>query len=788
MNLPRLLFRLLLGRRLPTTSGTQTIAGPGARVEIRRDSWGIPYIEAGSDHDAWFALGFCHGQDRAFQLELLLRVVRGSLAELVGPDLLPVDRLSRRVGFRHAALQQLPVIAEDVRVTLDAYAAGVTAGATAGGPRWAHEFALLRRAPTPWTAADVLGMLKLQSFLLAANWDVEMARLAILTADGPEALAALDPGVAAWMPVSSPPGAPAGPALDRLAEDLAAFAAVTRIGGGSNSWALGPSRTATGRPLLANDPHLSPGLPPHWYLAHLWTPQWAAAGATFVGIPAVTVGHNGFCAWGVTAGLADNTDLFRERLGPDGRSVHEGDALVPCDVRSETIAVRGGGPATVEVLTTQRGPIIGPAPEGSAEALSLRATWLDADPVRGLFALHRVRSFEEFRAALSEWPAGTMSLAYADITGAVAWQLAGTVPRRRRGWGLLPLAGWEAENGWHDDPIPFDEMPYLYCGPSSSGNGRPGPDFVSTANNQPLPQGEGPFLGADWMDGYRQARIVEVLSGRHDWDVAATMALQMDRTSRAWGEVRHAILAVPAESDAARRGLELLREWDGVLGDDSAAGTVYELFMTGMMQRVARGKAPRGYEWALGKSPAALMRLNFLGHRRTAHLARLLREQPPGWLPRPWPEEMADALAAAVTLLQKRYGNDASCWGWGRLRPVVLRHPLGRRKGLGHVFDLGPVPCGGDNDTVAQASVLPLDPLAPTDNTPSLRVVIDVGAWGNSRFVLPGGQSGNPLSPHYADQLPLWRRGEGVPMAWSPEEVRAAARQTLVLLPGERPA
>ncbi len=632
-------------------------------------------------------------------------------------------------------------------------------------------------------------MLKLQSFLLAANWDVEIARLAILLADGPEALTVLDPGVPAWMPVSSPPGATVGPALDRLADDLATFTAVTGLGGGSNNWALRPSRTATGRPLLANDPHLGPGMPPHWYLAHLRTPHWTAAGATFVGIPAITVGHNCFCAWGVTAGLADNTDLFRERIGDDGRSVHEGDDLVPCDVRIETIEVRRGKPETLEVLTTRRGPIIGPAPETSGESLSLRATWLDPAPVRGLFGLHLVRSFEEFRQALSEWPAGTMNMAYADITGAVGWQFAGTVPRRRRGWGTLPLAGWEPENGWHAEPVPFDEMPYLYCNQSGAVNGQPGPDFVATANNQPLPEGVGPFLGVDWMDGYRQTSIIEALSARHDWNLASTLALQSDRASRPWRELRDVILAIPAETASARRGLDLLRAWDGILGDDAAAGTVYELFLTEMMRRVAKTKAPRGYEWALGKSPAAMMQLNFFGYRRTAHLVRLLREQPAGWFSRSWPVEMADALGTAVDRLQRRYGNDPSAWGGGRLRTVALRHPMGQRKALARIFNLGPVPCGGDNDTIAQASVLPLEPLAPTENIPSLRVVIDVGAWSNSRFVLPGGQSGNPLSAHYADQLPLWQRGEGVPIAWSVEEVRQAATQTLVLLPnGKRGA
>ncbi len=782
MNLPRLAFRLLLGRRLPTTDGEVRVAGPGAPVEVRRDAWGIPHVEARSDADAWFGLGFCHGQDRAFQLELLLRVQRGTLAELAGADALPLDRLSRRVGFSDAARRQLPLVAPEVRAQLDAYVAGANAGATSGGRRIAHEFALLRLAPTPWTAADVLGMLKLQSFLLSSNWDVELARLKLLAEDGPAALQALNPDVPDWMPAASPPGRAVGAAVDRLAEDLSAFVAATGLGGGSNNWAVRPSRTATGRPLLANDPHLAATLPPHWYLAHLRTPSWSAAGATFVGIPAVTVGHNGHCAWGLTAGLADNTDLFREQVGPGGDSVRDGDRFVPCAVRTESIRVKGGADVVEEVLVAPRGPIIAPA-EGGHEALSLRATWLDPAPVRGLFRLHLVRSFAEFRRELSEWPAGTMNMAYADATGAVGWQFAGTVPRRRRGWGTLPRAGWEPADGWEDEPVPFEEIPHLLCS-DSEGNGRRRPDFVATANTQPQPEGVGPFLGVDWMDGYRLATIVERLSARSDWDVGSTLALQTDREARPWREVRDAVLAVPAASGPAALALDLLRNWDGVLSEDSPAAAVYELFLAELMGRAARAKAPRGSAWALGRPTAALMRLNFFGARRTAHLVRLIGEQPEGWFARPWPEEMAGALASAVTLLRRRFGDDPRRWAWGRVRTLTMSHPLGGKKVLARVFNLGPVPCGGDTNTVAHALTLPLDPLGGTLNIASLRAVIDVGDWGRSRFVLPGGQSGNPLSPHYADQFPLWQRGEGVPIAWGPEEVRQATRHTLQLLPG----
>jgi penicillin amidase len=773
VNFPRLLLRLL-GRRLPVTQGTCTVAGLHAPLRLHRDRWGIPHIEAANDTDACFGMGFCHGQDRAFQLEILLRVVRGRLAELLGSAALGVDRLSRRIGFYRTAVAGLPFFPAELREKLEAYVRGINAAQAAGLPRRPHEFVLLRARPTPWEPADCLGVVKILSFTLASNWDVELARLHILEKDGPEALKALDPAYPKWLPVTAPPGRPAGPVLDHLAEDLSAFLAVARSGGGSNNWAVAGARTATGRPLLANDPHLHPTLPAHWYLLQARTPTWAVAGATFLGGPAVLSGHNGRAAWGVTAGMVDNTDLFIEEIGPDGASVRQGDGFVPCEVLDEVIAVRRGPSVTERVLLTPRGPIVTPAFDSPGPALSLRATWLDARPTEGLMRLQWMGSFDDLHLRLGPWPATTQNIAYADTSGAIGWKLVGQAPRRRKGWGTLPLPGWDLSAGWEDDLVPPEEMPHVLnpeCG------------FVATANNQPLPDGVGPYLGYDWLDGYRAASISRNLAARTDWDVASTQALQMDRRSLAWEELREAVLSAPATDPCTKKALELLRGWDGRVEADSPAAAVYEFFLVEMFGRVARAKAPRSAHYVLGGRVNPLMAFNFFCYRRTGHLARLLREQPAGWFARSWPEEVAEALAAAVRLLRSRRGDNSAAWGWGHLRPMTLRHMLGRTGPLGRIFNLPPVPFGGDADVINQGSVLPLDPLGNADNIASLRVVIDVGAWENSRFGLPGGQSGNPCSPHYDDLFELWLRGEGVPIAWTPEEVRAATQQTLELTP-----
>src|SRR5437667_5618958 len=447
---PKLLLRLM-GRRLPRTAGHLEVEGLHGPLSVRRDRWGIPHVDAGNPEDAWFGLGFCQAQDRAFQLELLLRVGRGTLAELVGSGGLIADRMSRRIGFARVAARQLPLLAPEVRSTIDAFVAGINAGLTRGLSGRPHEFVLLRSRPSRWHPADVLAFAGLQAFSLSSNWDAELARLRVLADDGPDALADLDQATPPWLPLSVPVGAPSGAAIDRLAQDLAVFASAAPSGGGSNNWAIAGARTASGRPLLANDPHLAPRLPAPWYLVHLRCPAWEVAGASFAGSPAIPIGHNGYAAWGITAGLTDQWDLFIEEVGPDGASVRQGDAFEPCDVLREPISVRGPPPVVEEVLMTPRGPIITPILEGMAPALSLSAAGLRGLPLRGFLDCVAVRSFEGLRSAFAEWPGPALNVVYADADGHIGYQLVGQLPVRRQGNGTLPLPGWVPGAGWADD-------------------------------------------------------------------------------------------------------------------------------------------------------------------------------------------------------------------------------------------------------------------------------------------------------------------------------------------------
>lgn len=768
------MFRLLLGSRLPVTSGALHVDGLRGTVRVRRDGYGIPMIEAENELDVFFGFGFCQGQDRAVQIELSKRAGSGTLSELFGRATLPVDRLFRRAGLLPAAEQQFQVLAPRIASIIEAFAAGVNAGRNVGLSRRPHEFVLLRARPTDFTAVDVLTILKVQSFVMPSNWDSELARLMVLNLDGPQALLDLDPEYPDWHRVAVPPDGVAGSAAERLAEDLALFQQTVGTGGGSNGWAVSGSRTATGRPLLANDPHLAPVVPPHWYLARLQSADWTVAGAALPGTPAIVVGHNGNCAWGVTAGLTDNTDLYLEQVGPDGCSVLEEGKYVRCQVRREVIQVRGSEPVEEEVLVTRRGPIIGPALNGEPGAVSLRAVWLDPLPIQGFLGALEARTVEEFRAPFAEWPILPLGLVCADTLGNVGYQLVGQTPRRPKGNGTVPGAGWEAGAGWAAEGVAYDEMPHLL---------NPACGYVAAANTQPEPHGAGPFLGIDWIDGYRLGRIAEALEERRDWDLDAASALQMDVKSLPWAEMREYVLAGPAGSAESRAARGLLENWDGQMALESVGATLFHLFQAEMSRRVVRARAPRSAAWLLGRSALPTIASTSLAARQVGRLSRLVREQPEGWFRQGWQAEVDAALRSAYLEAVRRLGEPTERWRWGQARVATLRHPLGRTPLLAGLLNLGPFHSPGDVNTVFQAGTLGEDPLAPPGVLPAMRMVLDIGNWDRSLFSLPGGESGNPVSPHYDDLLPLWLEGSGVPIPWTRDAVEAATVETLLLNP-----
>lgn len=765
----RRLLRALLGARRPQTHGTRRVDGVTAPLEILRDSHGVPTVLASSDADAAVGLGFCHGQDRGFQLETLARVVRGELAALIGGEGVAIDRLSRRVGFARDTDAALAQTAPRNRAWVEGYTAGINA-ALAATPR-PHELALLRAEPTRWQPGDVVAVGRLLAFLMPGNWDQELARLAILTADGSEAVVTLDGAYPAEAPAHDRPGVPAGALVDGLARDLEAFARTVGLGGGSNAWALAGARTASGRPVLASDPHLRPQVPAHWYLAHVHAPDGAVAGASLVGAGLVLAGHNGHGAWGPTVAPVDTSDFFLEDIDADG--ARRGDRREPVATRTEVIEVRGADPVEIEVRETSHGPVLTPELAGVEQAVALRAGWLAPHPLDA-FDLHRARSLDDVRAAFADWAGATLNLVWADTSGTIGWQVVGRAPRRRGGHhGTVPAAGWDPEAGWEPEGVPTAELPGVTDPPGG---------FVVSANHLPTADPEAPWLGRDWLDPDRARRIEMVLSRRHDWDADGCGALQRDVTTLAWWDLRDHVLAATPTTHDARIGWDLLAQWGGQVRAGSPAATVFELLAAELWQRLVAAVAPRAARWASGAGMTALLPGSYFPKLRYRRLVQLAREDGGPFAGR-WDDEIADALGAVVRRLRAAHGPDPRDWAWGRVRSWHVPHAFGGRRPLSWLFDLGPLPGEGDLTTPAQHGVDAADPTAVPTVHPSLRAVIDVGDWAASRFALPGGQSGNPASPHYDDQLPAYLAGGGVTVAWGEAEARARARAELRLTP-----
>jgi penicillin amidase len=786
VNIERTLFGLLLGKRLPRHAG-RAAAACRAELRIRRDAFGVAYIDAKNEYDAWFGLGFCHGQDRAGQLETTLRLVRGTLSEVIGREGLAVDRASRLIGVHHSARRQVPLFGADLRDQLKAYCDGINAALRDAGTPKSHEHALLRCAPSPWAAEDVVALGLMMCCLLPSNWDAELARLVVFSEDGADAVEALDPGYRGELPVTAPPGAAAGASPPFLSRDLLALRDFIGTSGGSNAWAVSPRKTKAGRALLANDPHLPAAIPNLGYLARLSCPAFRVAGISLIGIPAFICGHNERAAWGSTAAQVDNTDLFLEELGPDGVSVREGAGFVPCAVREEFIQVRGEAPVRLRVVTTPRGPIVArrEAPEegifeplplpaqGRANALSFAATWLRERPTRALLSFHHVESFSHFRELSSAATGCSYSMIYADAD-TIGWVLATEVPRRKQGFGSLPMPGWIDDSGWHEDVVGSADLPHA---------ANPECGYLCCANNKPVADAESSvFLGHDFLDGYRQQRISSLLASRDDWTVDEMSALHLDVLTLTWSEVKPALLALETNEPRARRALDLLVGWDGRLSADSAAASVYELFLAAVCERMAQVKAPHSWRFVTGKGVMKLIAGTTLNARRASFMARVIREQPAGYFDS-WPSELVLALSGVVARLEREFGRDPKGWAWGTLRPLSPRHRFGEKKPLDRIFNPEPLAGYGDGTTINQAGFEYWKPLRHSTVTAHLRSVMEIGNWSASRFVLLGGQSGNPLSPNYSDMIPLWEKGRGVPIHWDEAGVARDTVNELVLEP-----
>lgn len=752
-----LAWHRLARRPLPQEEGTIELDGLEGPVRVRRDRWGVPHVEAGSAADLWFAEGFCHGQDRLWQLDFYRRVVCGRLSEMAGEEGLPVDRLMRTLGIRRTAEREAATLDPELRALLERFCEGVNAAA-AGARALPFEMQLLRLRWQPWSPADILSIGKLLAFGLSTNWEKELLRADMVRALGPELTAKLDPAYPADNPVvSGETWSGDGLALAEQIDAVRRTIGLAAEASGSNNWAVSGALSATGSPLMAGDPHLPPSMPGIWYQVGLSLGERFVRGASLPGMPGIYMGQNDDVCWSFTNVMADVQDLFVERIEGD-RYLFEGEWR-PLEVVREEIAVKGReAPEALDVRITHHGPIVNEA-LGADDAEPLALRWIALDQptsFKGMFDLHGIDSGPALVASLEGHSSPASNLVWADRHGSIGYKLIGRLPRRRGGCPDLPKPGWTGEFEW-DGVVPYEELPEV-VDPESG--------LLVTANNRIVGDSYPHHITSDWLDGFRARRIEELLRAGDEHDVEGFEAMQSDNLSLPGLEAARRLGRLSPPGQRERSALERLRSWDGRLDPDSIAGTIYQAFLLRLAREVARA--------AIGDRDLCERWLDradngFTAHvtspwRWHSHLMGLWEEGDEELIGRPWDELALEALAGALDDLGDRFGADPEGWRWGRVHEMEFPHPLGEANPLLRRLLNRRLRAGGAQETVSQIAYDPNDPYKAVW-APSWRMVADPIAPERSRWQMFTGQSGHPASPHYDDLQADWLEGRTQPMA-----------------------
>jgi penicillin amidase len=769
------LWYQLFRRPLPRTRGAVRASGLEAPVEISRDRFGVPRIEAHSIADLAFGHGFAHAQDRLWQMQFYRRVAAGRLSEAVGPDGLLVDRTMRTLGLRRASEAELDRLPPEDLVLLEAYAAGVNAGVE-DADALPLELQLLRVEPEPWAPADTLAVGKVLALGLATNMEQELFRADLVRLVGPEKAARLEPNYPFGNPVIVTPGDAWAGAGAEIGEQIAAVRETIGLAqqpAGSNNWAVSGERSATGRPLLAGDPHLTATIPDIWHGVELSSPELELRGASMPGVPGIALGQSRHVAWAFTNVMADVQDLFVERVreGEDGAGPEyefRGEWL-QVTVHREEITVRGREePEVLEVRETHHGPIVnGPLSAGDSEPLALAWTALRHPSwIKLQLDCGAVHSGPELVEGMRDYTVHCFNLVWADSQGSIGYKLIGNLPLRRGDCPDLPKPGWTGDYEW-DGYVPFDELPEIV---------NPESGVLVTANNRVAPENFPHHITSEYLDGFRAARIEELLSERERHTLDDFERIQVDLYSIPGERTAHRLARLRPSGQREVRAIERLKSWDHRLDPDTVAGTIYQAFTANFARRVSEaviGDEDEAQRWRsrslMGFTPVVSSPWRF-----QARLLELWDEGDSELIGgRSWDGLAIEALIEALDELEARWGRDPAGWRWGRVHGVRFGHALGAgHSGVSKLLDRllsRRAPAGGGQETVAQIGYVAHEGDYTGVWAPSYRLLADLGDPDRSRWMHMTGQSGHPGSPHYDDLIDHWLAGRTHPVAQPPE-------------------
>lgn len=752
-------FFWLRGATLAQHDGRLALKGLSAPVEVLREPRGVVHIKAENTHDMFFALGVVHAQERLWQMEFQRRVGAGRLSEVLGKATLEQDKFLRTWGFYRSAERAYQGISPQAKAVVDAYVAGVNAY-LATNPPLPLEFRLLGFRPEPWKPADVMVWAKMMAYDLSGNWRSELQRYA-WAAQGmsPERMAQLRPPYPEDAPtvlqsedLKLPPPAPGESQPARTLLALAHSLPNNLVLAGddkaraSNNWVISGSRTTTGKPLLANDPHLGLGVPSVWFLVDLEAPGYRAIGSSFPGLPAVVIGRNDRIGWGVTTVGADVQDLYILDQVSGGYRYQGG--IEPFQTRTETIKVKGQPDVRITVRESRYGPVISDVVKSAgSKPLALRWTALDPEDktIEAFLGLAEAKNWAEFKAALSHYNAPSQNFVYADVDGNIGYMAPGKFPIRKPGHsGLMPVPG---DGNWDwQGYLPQEEWPQVY---------NPKEGFIVTANNKVTAPGYPHTISLEWEEPYRAERIRQMILAKDKLSPEDMIAMQKDLKSLLYDAFRPVLETLTPLSEAAGKWKAKLLAWDGVARPEQQEPSVFEAWYT-----------------ELTRLPKKEVGQEFWEEPRYI-LSALKSNDPNCDQPETtFAESCADFAALALERALKRLGEPVP--RWGDLHQATFKHPVLTNVAPLRRFVDRAVPHGGDRYTVNRGAYDPANFHMTVGS--SYRQILDFSDLERSLYIHPMGQSGSPLSGDFANLLPLWQRGEYLAMKTQDYPVQSRQR------------
>ncbi len=799
----------LLTRCLPVLDGTVQVRGLTRPVEVYRDDFGVPHIVAESEHDLMLAAGYVQAQDRLWQMDFLRRVAAGRLSEILGSKTLEADRVLRLLGLFEAARMNADSLDPVSAALLQAYAEGVNAYIDENRHNYPIEFVLLDYTPEPWKPEHTLSIAQLMAFQLCMGWMMDVTYGRIIDTVGLQKAREIFPeypddapvivgspsvraaaGDSTWS-VAAPSSLSCREAhlLETFVRGTAQVRKLLGFGdgaGASNNWAVAGSRSVSGKPLLANDPHLGLAAPSIWYEMHLKGGRLDVTGFAMAGVPLIVLGNNRRVAWGFTNVMTDDADFYRERLNDKGEYYFNGQWR-PLGVRREMIEIRDSAYVILHVQSTHRGPIVSEAYDSiraSSDAISFQ--WLahrKNESVRAILGMNLASNWTEFREATRFFQAPGQNVVYADVDGHIAYQCMSGIPIRRNGNGIGLQDGTTDQYDWRGT-VPFDELPYALDPPTG---------FLASANNKVAGDGSHRYVGNYWEHPSRAKRIVEFLSRREVFSTDDFKQLQGDEYSHHAAEVLPYVLAA-CENDSLFRKPEagssvpyetylFLKHWDRRMDRGSRGAAIFSVFFQKLIRHT--------YGDEMGENLyEAFLRFGAIPFRVTT---RLLDNRTSSW----WDDQRTDvredregiirrSLVEAMADLTGRISPEPAAWTWEKLHTVTIEHPIGKQKPMDHLFNVGPVPVGGSSNTVNKTQYNLSDSTFKTVWGVSMRRIVDLADPLHPQTILSLGQSGQVFSPHYSDQFDRWLRGQYKTVSMEPAEY-TRAKHLLTLSPEPRP-